>query len=106
VTAVVSTDEGLEAEGLEAEFSGEICVVRLRGSLSEASVVRIRNLMERIRTAAPSSVLLDASLLRTLSDECTRALLALGQAVRRMGGTISAYGATGSAASALDALGR
>jgi anti-anti-sigma regulatory factor len=93
-------------ESLEAEFSGAICVVRLRGSLSEASVSRIRSLVERIRASGSSAVLLDASLLGTLSEECAKALVALGQAVRRMGGTVSAYGASGPAASVLSSLNR
>jgi anti-anti-sigma regulatory factor len=93
-------------EGLEAQFSGDICVVRLRGSLGEVSASKIRGLKDRIRATGSSSVLVDASLLGTLSDECAKALFSLGQAVRKMGGTISAYGASGSAASALSSLGR
>jgi anti-anti-sigma regulatory factor len=79
-------------EGLEAQFSGDICVVRLRGSLSAASASRIRSLMDRIGALGTSSVLLDASLLGPVSEECTKALVALSQAVRRMGGTVSACG--------------
>ena len=93
-------------EGLEAQFSGDICVVRLRGSLGEVSASKIRGLMDRIRATGSSSVLVDASLLGTLSDECAKALVSLGQAVRKMGGTISAYGASGSAASVLSSLSR
>jgi anti-anti-sigma regulatory factor len=100
------TPAATTTEGLEAQFSGDICVVRLRGSLSAASASRIRNLMDRIGTSGPSSVLLDASLLGTVSEECAKALVALGQAVRRMGGTVSAYGASGPAASVLSSLGR
>jgi anti-anti-sigma regulatory factor len=93
-------------EELEAQFSGDICVVRLRGSLSAASASRIRSLMDRIGALGTSSVLLDASLLGPVSEECTKALVALSQAVRRMGGTVSAYGASGPAASVLSSLGR
>jgi anti-anti-sigma regulatory factor len=96
----------MTTEELEAQFSGQVCVVRLRGSLSAASASRIRSLTDRIGTTGSSSVLLDASLLSTLSEECVKALVALGQAVRRMGGTVSAYGASGPAASVLASLGR
>jgi anti-anti-sigma regulatory factor len=100
------TPAAITGEELEAQFSGDICVVRLRGSLSAASASRIRSLMDRIGTTGPSSVLVDASLLGTVSEECAKALMALGQAVRRMGGTVSAYGASGPAASVLSSLGR
>jgi anti-anti-sigma regulatory factor len=100
------TPAAITAEGLEAQFSGDICVVRLRGALSPASASRIRSLMERIGASRPTSVLLDASLLGTVSEDCAKALVALGQAVRRMGGTVSAYGASGPAASVLSSLGR
>jgi anti-anti-sigma regulatory factor len=94
------------AEDVETQFGGNVCVVRLRGALSDASAARIRRLIERITEAGASSILIDASLLRAFSDDCAVALTTLSQAIRRLGGTISAYGASGPAAVLLSSLSR
>jgi anti-anti-sigma regulatory factor len=102
-TPDVSTQLG-SGEEVETEFGGSVCVVRLRGALSEASATRIRRLVDRIVDAGSSSILIDASLLRAFNDDCAAAITALSQAVRRLGGTISAYGASGAAAALLSSL--
>jgi anti-anti-sigma regulatory factor len=96
VTAVLGA-----TEDVETQFGGDICVVRLQGDLRGTSAAAIRRLVERISDSFPSSVLIDASLLCALNDECASAIAALGQAIRRMGGTISVYGASGPAAAVL-----
>jgi len=93
-------------EDVETQFGGDICVVRLRGDLRGASAAAIRRLIERISDSFPSSVLIDASLLSAVNDECASAIAALGQAIRRVGGTISAYGASGPAAAILSSIDR
>jgi anti-anti-sigma regulatory factor len=85
-------------EDVETQFGGDVCVVRLRGDLRGASAATIRRLVDRISDSFPSSVLIDASLLGAINEECASAIAALGQAIRRVGGTISAYGASGPAA--------
>lgn len=99
VTAVLGA-----TEDVETQFGGDICVVRLRGDLRGASAAAIQRLVERISDSFPSSVLIDASLLSALNDECASAIAALGQAIRRMGGTISAYGVSGPAAALLSSI--
>jgi anti-anti-sigma regulatory factor len=93
-------------EDVETQFGGTVCVVRLRGALNENSAARIRRVVDRIVDAGSSSILIDASLLRAFNDECATALIALSQAVRRLGGTISAYGASGPAATLVASLNR
>lgn len=99
VTAVLGA-----TEDVETQFGGDICVVRLQGDLRGTSAAAIRRLVERISDSFPSSVLIDASLLCALNDECASAIAALGQAIRRMGGTISVYGASGPAAAVLSSI--
>jgi anti-anti-sigma regulatory factor len=91
-------------EDVETQFGGDICVVRLRGDLREASAATIRRLVDRISDSFPSSVLIDASLLSAINEECASAMTALGQAIRRVGGTVSAYGASGPAAAILSSI--
>jgi anti-anti-sigma regulatory factor len=101
----VQTQEAC-ADDVETQFGGTVCVVRLRGVLSDASAARIRRLVERIVDAGPTSILIDASLLRAFDDECATALTMLSRAIRRLGGTISAYGASGRAAALPSSLSR
>jgi anti-anti-sigma regulatory factor len=89
---------------VETQFGGTVCVVRLRGALSDTSAARIRRLVERITDAGSSSILIDASLLRAFNEDCAAALSTLSQAIRRLGGTISAYGASGPAAALVSSL--
>jgi anti-anti-sigma regulatory factor len=93
-----------DSEDCETEFSGDICVVRLRGSLSDASAPRILRLIERIGITGSRAVLIDASLLSAINEDCAAALLTLTNMVRRMGGTISSYGASGPAADVLASI--
>jgi anti-anti-sigma regulatory factor len=86
---------------VETQFGGTVCVVRLRGALSDTSAARIRRLVERITDAGSSSILIDASLLRAFNEDCAATL---SQAIRRLGGTISAYGASGPAAALVSSL--
>jgi hypothetical protein len=91
-------------EGIVAHLGGEICVLRLQGSLGPRSVARIEHLADQMRTAECTSVLVDASLLGAVTGECAMALGSLWDAVQMKGMHISAYGATGEVADTLDSI--
>jgi anti-anti-sigma regulatory factor len=82
-------------EQVDAAVSGEICVVRLRGSLGLSSVHKIAELTEQVRTARCSAVLVDASLLNRVEEACVEGLRTLWATVRLSGGNVDVYGATG-----------
>jgi anti-anti-sigma regulatory factor len=91
-------------EDVVVHLSGDICVVRLQGSLGRSSAQRIDYLVSQIRSAECTSVLIDASLLGGLSEGCLDGLAALRQALIVAGGDIVVYGASGPAADALASI--
>jgi anti-anti-sigma regulatory factor len=90
-------------EDVVMQISGDICVVRLQGSLGPSSAPRIVRLAERISSAGCTSVLVDASLLGAVSDGCQKALAYVMRSLRSRGIGNNIYGAAGAAADALAA---
>ena len=93
------------SEDVIVNLSGDICVLRLQGSLGPSSARRLEYLMDQIKGSEDMSVLVDASLLSAISPPCMEALTALWAAFRSEGGSIVVYGASGPAADALASIG-
>jgi anti-anti-sigma regulatory factor len=91
-------------EDVVTHLSGDICVLRLQGSLSRTSASRIDGITDQLQRAACSSVLVDASLLGQINEDCLNALRSLWRAMKRKGVQIVTYGATGAIAGTLESL--
>ena len=87
---------------VQAHRGGDVCVIRLNGSLRSSTAAEIEGLVDLVATWPCGSGIVDASMLHDVDRTGLNALRHLQRYFEGQGGTMIVYAASGEVARALD----